>query len=489
MNKIPDLNLEYDLWLVAQKVETAKLLSNPLLQKDIWHTIDDLNLKVLEHDRVLHLNYQKIRQNWLKILLKLYIITISYRKYTPKHLSSIISFFNNFSLFIHQKSITCFEEINDFVYEEYDYHLKVSKLAEKTISNYYRYLKDFLNVCRQEGWSNCNTYWLNNKVKIYSPRKKVEYIPEEVWKQLDECLQYLPEQIQRMVIVIRATGLRLGELLNLSLSCLRQRDSQWRLRFLTEKYFVEDEIPICSELVAIIQEQQNFIKGNFDNQYDRLFCTNHSGSWSSYRPVPKVMYTSTFNRWLNVLAQKHDIKTKEGQTWHFKSHQFRRTVATIMTNAGVRDLIIQKYLRHRSRDMQDYYTHVLKQVLGDEYQELMKETKYVDSMGKLVATHQPNNPITELMRRRMHQISTLYGECHRSFLKEPCQTVNACARCPSWRVSTDDLPYLKQDLARIEIELEIATRLGMVKQQQGLAGDRQSLLIRISGLEDTDERD
>ena len=46
-----------------------------------------------------------------------------------------------------------------------------------------------------------------------------------------------------------------------------------------------------------------------------------------------------------------------------------------MTNAGVRDLVIQKYLRHRSPDMQNYYKHLLKQVLGSEYQELIQEKK------------------------------------------------------------------------------------------------------------------
>jgi hypothetical protein len=154
----------------------------------------------------------------------------------------------------------------------------------------------------------------------------------------------------------------------------------------------------------------------------------------------------------------------------------------------VRDLIIQKYLRHRSPDMQNYYKHLLKQVLGDEYRELMKETKYVDNTGKLVATHQPKNPITELLRRKMYQISTQYGECHRPVLKSPCQTVNACWRCEYWLTSTDDLNALKDDSQRIGVELEIANQLGMVRQQQGLVSDQQSLAIRIQGLEETNDR-
>lgn len=145
------------------------------------------------------------------------------------------------------------------------------------------------------------------------------------------------------------------------------------------------------------------IRENFADKYENLFASNDG--CNSYKPAARIMKLSTFNRWLNRLAKRYKIQTKKGEIWHFQSHQFRRTFATVMANAGVRDLIIQKYLRHRSPDMQNHYKHLLKQVLGSEYQELMKETKYVDSTGKLVATHKPKNPITEILRRKMYQIT------------------------------------------------------------------------------------
>ncbi|MEO1559734.1 MAG: hypothetical protein AAFS12_08910 [Cyanobacteria bacterium J06632_19] len=72
-----------------------------------------------------------------------------------------------------------------------------------------------------------------------------------------------------------------------------------------------------------------------------------------------------------------------------------------------------------------------------------------------------------MLRRRMYQITTQYGECHRPILKNPCQTVNACWRCSYWRVSNDDLTYLKEDLTRVKAELDISQNLGMIRQQQG----------------------
>ena len=491
MSILPDWNNEPKQWLAAQNLEAQKLLSNYLLQKDVWRTIEDLELKVNLHDKTLVISFERIEQDWLKLLAKLYILIRSQRNYSAMYLRNDVGYITRFSQFIISKAIFDTGQINNQLFEEYDYYLRSLKsertkkpLSERSISLHYMTLINFFNLCRQEGWLDVNTYWFKGRYKNSEAKNDdVEYISEEVWQQLDEYLHHLPEPIQRMILVIRGTGLRIGELLNLPLDCLRKRGKQWRLRFLTEKYLVEDELPICEELVVIIKEQQKYINEQFQKKYNNLFSSHEKRNNGKYIPKPKVMSGEVFNRQLNKLSTKHNICTKEGKIWKFRSHQFRKTVATVMTNAGVRDLIIQKYLRHRSPDMQNYYKHLLKEVIGDEYQELMKETKYVDSTGKTVAKHKPNNPITELMRRKMYQTTTQYGECHRPVLKSPCQTVNACWRCEHWLTSSDDLDALKNDLQRIENELQIAEKLEMIRQQKGLVSDKQNLVIRIQGLE------
>jgi integrase/recombinase XerD len=464
-----------------------KLLNNPLIAKDVWQMIEDLGLTVNFHRKTLTISFNSIQQDWLKLLVKLYILVRSKRKLSASYLSGEVCKLKRFSRFIENKSIFNPKHIDGQLFDEYVYYLQSSlKLSEGTISQSLVGLANFFSLCREEGWLNVNTYWFKGKFKRYAiKRDEIEYIPEEVWQQLDEHLHHLPEPLQRMVLIIRATGLRIGELLNLPLDCLRQRGNQWRLRFLTEKYQTVDELPICEELVIVIKEQQDYIRQHFGDSYDKLFNGNNS---RRYTPAPRAMHISSLNKWLNKLAQTQNICTNDGRVWHFKSHQFRKTVATVMTNAGVRDLIIQKYLRHRSPEMQEYYKRLLKEVLGQEYEELMKGSSYVDSTGKLVAQHQPQNPITELVRRKMYQITTQYGECHRPILKSPCQTVNACWQCEHWLTSTEDLSALKEDLQRVETELNIAAGLGMIRQQQGLSADQQRLVIRIEGLEAIDAR-
>ncbi len=474
--------LAVENWLITQNNNTKQLLKHPLLKKDVWQTIEDLGLEVTPHKKTLTISFKSIKQDWLKLLVKLYTLVRSQRQIATKTLSGNVQAFTKVSYFFYQQDILIPEQINEQVIEKFACYLQDVHLSNNTIFNYLKVLENFFYVCRQEGWLNINTRWFKGKYKNSTPKSnRIEYIPEEIWEQLDRNLYHLPEPIQRMVLLIRGTGLRIGELLNLPLDCLRKRNNQWRLRFLTEKYKSEDEIPICAELAAIIQEQQEYIRDHFGDSYYNLFGSNDGSH--IYKPAPRVMTAVTFNNWLNKLSKKQKIQQKNGKIWHFKSHQFRRTVATIMTNAGVRDLIIQKYLRHRSPDMQDHYKHLLKQVLGEEYQELMKGSKYVDSTGKLVATHKPQNLITETVRRKMYQITTQYGECHRPVLKSHCQTVNACWRCEHWLTSTADLGYLKEDIQRLENEIEIANKLEMVRQAKELISDRQQLKIRIQGLE------
>ena len=78
MSNLPDWNNELEQWLIAQNTEAKRLLSNPLLRKDIWRTIEDLELKVNLHDKALIISFEKIEQDWLKLLAKLYILNGRY---------------------------------------------------------------------------------------------------------------------------------------------------------------------------------------------------------------------------------------------------------------------------------------------------------------------------------------------------------------------------------------------------------------------------
>ena len=469
-----------------------QLLKNPLLQKDIWRTREDLGLKVNEHRQLLTIHFTEISPDWFKLLVKLYALIRAKPGKPAQTVVSEINRLRGFSKFLITLPIYSADEIDNSTFEAFEHWLQAKQITESTIQSYYKALANFFNACRLEGWLNVNTYWFRGKFKaIYPKTEEIDYIPEEVWHQIDKNLEVLPAPLQRMILLIKTLGLRAGELLNLRLDCLRERQGEWYLRLETEKIGSEDELLICEPLlVAVIKQQQDYIRQHFGKSYQKLFCVSkrlgsHQGELDplGFVPQPRTMSLKSFNQWLNRFAQKCQICTKDGQLWYFTSHQFRRTLATASSNAGVDSLVIQHALRHRTPEMLKHYVSRHKKVMRAELESLMKEQKYVNIEGKVVEVYQPSHPLEEVIRRQMYQVTTQYGECHRSILQSPCQTVNACWRCEHWRTTTEDLPSLKQDLERVEKELKIVRRQGLIKLEQGLEGDRNNLKTCIEALE------
>ncbi|QFS52355.1 tyrosine-type recombinase/integrase [Nostoc sphaeroides] len=491
------VNLESELLFKISDNQTARqLLKNPLLLKDVWKAKEDLGLKINEHRQQLTINFTDISPEWFKLLIKLYTLV---RAKPGKPVQTIVNEINLLKMFSKRLStlpIYSPDGINDSVFDDFEHWLQTKRLKESSIQGYYKALSNFFNTCRLEGWLNVNTCWFIGKFKaIYPKTNEIEYIPEEVWNQVDKNLHILPESLQRMILVIRTLGLRAGELLNLRFDCLKQRNGEWYIRLETEKIGEEDELLICEPLlIIVVKQQQDYIRQHFKDGYNKLFCVSkrlgtHQKRIDPLRFIPqsKTMSLESFNQWLNRFAKKCNICTNDGKLWHFTSHQFRRTVATVSSNAGVDPLVIQHTLRHRTPEMLKHYVSLNKRVLNAELEQMMKDRKYVNVEGKIIDIYKPKNPVEELVRRKMYQVITQYGECHRSVLQAPCQTVNACWRCEHWRTTHEDLPYLKQDLNRVEKELKIIKREGLIKLEQGLERDRNNLKNCLEALENVND--
>lgn len=220
----------------------------------------------------------------------------------------------------------------------------------------------------------------------------INYIPDTVLRQLDEHLSFLPSPLQRMIILIRTLGLRIGELLLLQFNCLHQKNNKtWEIKFYNWKFKNKlDTLPINESLVAIIQEKQVYIKNNLSDDYPYLFCASKSSKNKldeqlfEFCPIAKVMQNYRFNKYLNDFARHKNICDDSGNLWHFTSHQFRRTVATKMSNENVRHYIIQMYLRHQSPNMILHYAHLLPETIKKEIDTLHKKKKIVDVTGRVI---------------------------------------------------------------------------------------------------------
>lgn len=255
-------------------------------------------------------------------------------------------------------------------------------------------LKTFLELCPRNGWADVSKEPLIYREDYPRQEKTLpKYIPEEVLNQLNQHLDALPPPYMRMVLVIQECGMRISELCTLRLNCLIQdTHGGWFLRYYQFKMKKEITIPISNESVAVIQEQQNYIKANLSPDFEYLFCARRPGGVkrgnkgfvkNEFTPILKTVSIKSFSDVLNWLAREKNICNLLGQVWHFHPHQFRHTVATRMINNGVPQHIVQRYLGHESPTMTMRYAQIHDQTLKEEFAKF--KDRMVDVTGKVVS--------------------------------------------------------------------------------------------------------
>src|SRR5258707_652693 len=198
-------------------------------------------------------------------------------------------------------------------------HLSTKECAAKTKKDYLISLRTFFEFCAREGWAR-----FPEKRIIYDedlpPTKEIHarFIPQEVLDQLNQHLEDLSPQVMRMLLLIQECGMRIGELCKLPVACLTQDASgDWFLRTYQSKMRKEHSIPLSREGVAVIQEQQQEMRKRWGDQARWLFPDKNG------QPFKQATFADNLNR----LAHRNQIRDAAGHLYHFRSHNFRHTVA------------------------------------------------------------------------------------------------------------------------------------------------------------------
>ncbi len=467
-------------------------LEKRLMLKERWYAGEDLGMRFNKHQGVKTISFERIIQPWLKPVVKQFILFSRTQGKSFRTLINYISSLNKFSEFLNEKFVPGFKEINDELLDLY--YQKLSSYAVHTRQSRICDLHTFLKTGKINGWFQVKTYWFKGKALRNKP-DSIKYIPEDVLRQLDENLHHLPEQLQRLVILFKTLGLRAGELLQMRFDCLRQRkDGQWELHFTNWKFNEdEDVLPIIPEIAEVIKAQQTYIRTNLGEEFEYLFAGQIKTQIGTNIPPllkPKVMSLSLFHRNLNKLAEKYQISDSSGNTWKFTSHQFRRTLATRMTNEGIRQYIIQRVLRHQSPEMMQHYAETFQNTFKKEFAEFSQKKKIVDVTGAEVGINHPeleNDVGLNWLRSRMQAGALAMGFCARPQLLKPCPHANTCMSCQHFRLDSDDLPALKKHLERTFFLQTESEKKGFTRQLKAIEEEREKLINLIRTLEDDNE--
>lgn len=303
-----------------------------------------------------------------------------------------------------------------------------------------------------------------------SPSSTIKYISQSVLGQLDQHLHQLTAVYIPVMVVLRASGWRISDVLALKwASCLEQRNEKYCLVGDIQKTRVlGHKIPISQEVAQVVQAQIVWVKHHYgaeENPHGWLFPASKTlqQGRSPRFLVGDPLAAGGIRDRLNRLAEKHGICDEQGNLFHFRLHAFRHTKAVELINNGMSLVLVQQWMAHASPEMTLIYAKILDETMRKAWEKTVKLgiVQFNDSKpefvpGKKLLPMAGSNAFDpERVREHRQNVKMALGSCLKT-AKIMCKFVELpCFHCPAYVLTPDDLPaleaYEQQILERIEI--------------------------------------
>lgn len=307
-----------------------------------------------------------------------------------------------------------------------------------------------LNSLAEWGWADAPTRRLlfsRDLPKL--PRDLPRYLPPDADRRLAAALTASPNRLYAdALLVARATGLRIGELVDLELDCVHEiPDAGAWLKVPLGKLDSARMVPLDEDTVGLI---------------DRIVEERSAG-----RPLrhPKT------GRAVDFLLVHHGHRVSpdglrdelaraaaEAGLPHVTPHQLRHTYATALVNAGVSLQSLMALLGHRTAEMSLRYGRLFDATVRAEYERALElaTTRYGSAL-PVVPTAAPAGDWRELPVIKARLAG---GYCLRTAAQGVCPYTNICEHCPNFRTEATFLPILAAQRADASALAADAARRG-----------------------------
>lgn len=269
------------------------------------------------------------------------------------------------------------------------------------------------------------------------PRPLPRYLPVDADRRLTEALHAWPNRLRAdALLLLRATGMRIGELRDLELDCVHEVPGAgaW-LKIPLGKLDSERMVPLDDETVALV---------------DRI--VEHR---SPARPLPHPRTGTPVEFLLTHQGRRISVDTlrdelaavaEQAGIGNATPHQLRHTYATALVNSGVSLQALMALLGHVSAEMSLRYGKLFDATVRADYEKALTLAK--SRLGPALPERSPL-PLTDITGgRQTWQEADLIktrlsgGYCLRTAAQGSCCYANICEHCPNLRADTTFLPIL-----------------------------------------------
>jgi integrase len=329
--------------------------------------------------------------------------------------------------------------------------------------------------------------WPSHYPRLQHSRAQARYIPQTVLDQLDAHLQHLHPTYIPIVILLRASGWRISDVLYLKLdTCLEQEDERfWLVGDIQKTRVLGHKIPITREVAAVVLAQVEWVKQHYtpeENPKRWLFPAAKHITNSQRFLMGNPLVARSVSEMLKRLATRCQITDETGKLFHFRLHAFRHTKGMELVNNGMSLLMVQQWMSHASPEMTLIYAKVLDETMRTQWEKAVLhgivqfnegKPEYVPGKKMLTILHEPQAFDPERVRNFRANTKLPVGNCVKS-PKLICKfTELPCFHCPAYVLTPDDLPalgpYEQHILERIEIGKQANNAYWIEVNQKNLA--------------------
>jgi integrase len=291
------------------------------------------------------------------------------------------------------------------------------------------------------------------------PRALPRYLTPDLDRRLTAALEACHDRLGADALLLaRATGVRVGELVDLELDCVHEipGEGAW-LKVPLGKLDTERMVPLDEETVVLV---------------DRIVANRSPG-----RPLPHprtgrpTEFLLTHHGRRITAYYLRDLLTRVAANAglpHITPHQLRHTYATALVNAGVSLQSLMALLGHASAEMSLRYGRLFDATVRNEYERALTQAK--QHLGTMPTTPpgSRNLPILDGDWKHTPAVKARLagGFCLRAQAQGPCAYANICEHCPNFRTDITYLPVLAAQRADAEILAADAQARGWISEAE-----------------------
>lgn len=257
--------------------------------------------------------------------------------------------------------------------------------------------------------------------------------------------------------ILRGTGMRLGELLDLELDCLWDTPNHgtW-VKVPLGKLGTERTVPLDETTLASFDEwitrrgpQRALPHPRLGRPADFLFVERG-----------RRLGANRLRRGLDDASTTACLRGRDGSPLRVTPHQLRHTYATTLVNAGMSLQALMALMGHVSAEMTLRYASLASPTVRAAYEAAMTKVR---SRTVLVIPPSAKTAVPariDWLRSEMLKTRVAHGYCSRDLVAEACPYANICEQCDNFVTTTEFAPALQAQLVDVRALHDDATARG-----------------------------